>query len=60
VGRGFRAVVILSLVLGVLSAVGGFLVSYYADLPTGACIVLTSSALFGGFLFYSVICERRR
>jgi manganese/iron transport system permease protein len=45
-GRGFLSVVILSVAFGLLSAVGGFLFSFYANLPTGACIVLTSSALF--------------
>jgi len=29
-----------------LSAVGDFVVSYYANLPTGACIVLASTAIF--------------
>jgi manganese/iron transport system permease protein len=44
--RGHRAVVVTSIVLGVISSVGGFIVSYLLDLPTGACIVLTSTALF--------------
>ncbi|MDY0357736.1 MAG: metal ABC transporter permease, partial [Sedimentisphaerales bacterium] len=44
--RGHRAVVIASTLFGVLSAVGGFIVSYYLNLPTGACIVLTSALVF--------------
>jgi manganese/iron transport system permease protein len=44
--RGHRAVVITSTALGVLSAVGGFIASYYLNLPTGACIVLVSALLF--------------
>jgi len=44
--RGHRAVVITSTTFGVLSATGGFVASYYLNLPTGACIVLTSTALF--------------
>ena len=44
--RGHRAVAIASTLLGLLSAVGGFVVSYYLNLPTGACIVLASTVLF--------------
>ena len=44
--RGHRAVVCTSTFFGMLSAVGGFVVSYYANLPTGACIVLASTAIF--------------
>ena len=32
--------------LGLGKTVGGFVVSYYANLPTGACIVLASTAIF--------------
>jgi manganese/iron transport system permease protein len=45
--RGHRSVVVTSTLFGVVSAVGGFLVSYRFNLPTGACIVLTSAAVFG-------------
>lgn len=45
-GRGFRSVVALSIAGGIFSAVGGIIVSYLLDLPTGACIVLTSALLF--------------
>ena len=44
--RGHRAVVVTSVLFGMLSAVGGFIISYYANLPTGACIVLTSATIF--------------
>ena len=44
--RGHRAVVVTSTAFGVLSAVGGFIASYYLNLPTGACIVLASAAIF--------------
>jgi len=44
--RGHRAVVLASTAFGVLSAVGGFLFSYYLSLPTGACTVLASTVLF--------------
>jgi manganese/iron transport system permease protein len=44
--RGHRAVVVASTGFGVLSAVGGFVCSYYLNLPTGACTVLVSTMLF--------------
>jgi len=44
--RGHRAIVATSMAFGVLSAVGGFLVSYHLNLPTGACIVLASTILY--------------
>ncbi len=44
--RGFRATVVVSLAVGVLSAVGGVLGSYYADTPPGALIVVLALAAF--------------
>jgi len=44
--RGHKSVVIVSTSLGALSAVGGFLISFYSNLPTGACIVITSTVIF--------------
>ncbi|MFW6108491.1 MAG: metal ABC transporter permease [bacterium] len=44
--RGFRALCVVSSLLGALSALGGFLASYWLDLPTGACIVLLSTLVF--------------
>jgi manganese/iron transport system permease protein len=44
---GHRSVVIAATVFGMLSALSGFVVSFYFDLPTGACIVLVSAAIFG-------------
>jgi manganese/iron transport system permease protein len=57
-GRGFRAVVILSVLLGLLSAAGGFLFSYYANLPTGACIALMSSVFFAGAIFFRIFFRK--
>lgn len=45
--RGHRAVEMISTLFGILSAGIGFLASFYLDLPTGACIVITSTAIFG-------------
>jgi manganese/iron transport system permease protein len=39
--------------LGVVSTVGGFLISYVLDLPTGASIVMVSTALFAAAAIYS-------
>jgi len=44
--QGYRSVVITSTLFGMLSAVGGFLVSFYCNLPTGACIVVFSTLIF--------------
>jgi len=43
--RSIRGALLLATILGALSAVGGFLAAYLFDLPVGACIVLTSSAI---------------
>ena len=56
--RGHRAVVVTSTALGVVSAVGGFIGSYYLNLPTGACIVLTSTALFAAAAAYRAATAR--
>lgn len=45
--KGHRAVVIGSTLFGMASALIGFLISYYLDLPTGACIVIVSASIFG-------------
>ncbi len=45
--RGYRSVVVMATLFGVLSTVLGFWVSFYLDLPTGACIVIASTAIFG-------------
>ncbi len=46
VKRLHHMIVIASL-LGILSGVVGFYASYYLDIPSGACIVLTTSVIFG-------------
>ncbi len=54
--RGHRSLVLTATVFGMLSAVVGFGISFYLDLPTGACIVLVSTAIFG----LSVLARRLR
>lgn len=43
---GYRESVILALIFGGISAVGGFFIAYFYDLPVGACIALFSVVLF--------------
>ena len=44
--RGHRSVVITATLLGAFTAVAGFLISFYLELPTGACIVILSTIIF--------------
>ena len=37
----------ISCLIGVISGIAGFYASYYLDIPSGACIVLTLSVIFG-------------
>ena len=39
--------ILIASVLGIFSGVVGFYASYYLDIPSGACIVLTTSVIFG-------------
>jgi manganese/iron transport system permease protein len=56
--RGHKQVVIAATFFGMLSALLGFLVSYYLDLPTGACIVIISTVIFGvAALYRAVVCK---
>jgi manganese/iron transport system permease protein len=43
---GLKAVAIVSVIFGVVSAIGGFFISFYLNLPTGACIVILSTVIF--------------
>ena len=53
--QGHRAVLVTSVALGIVSALGGFLCSYYLNLPTGACTVLVSTILFALATSYRVV-----
>jgi zinc transport system permease protein len=55
VAKGFRAAMVLAAILSVLSVVSGVFISYLADLPTGATIVLVNFALFVLVFFYKKI-----
>ena len=55
---GYISVIITSTLLGMISALAGFLFSYYLDLPTGACIVIVSVLIFFLATFYKTIASR--
>jgi len=56
---GHRSVVIAATFFGMASAVVGFLVSYYLDLPTGACIVIVSAVIFAVSALYRMFRGKR-
>jgi len=56
---GHRSVVIAATFFGMASAVIGFLVSYYLDLPTGACIVIVSAVIFAVSALYRTFRGKR-
>ncbi len=50
--------IIIASLLGIIGGIMGFYVSYYLDIPSGACIVLTTSVIFG--VVFLVTSARRR
>ena len=54
-GRSMRQIRVLSTGFGVMSALGGFWLSYPLDLPTGACIVIVSALLYAGALAVKLV-----
>ncbi len=59
VKRLHHMLVIASL-LGIASGIAGFYASYYLDIPSGACIVLTLSTLFGLVFVLQSVMNRLR
>jgi len=55
---GHRSVLIDAVGFGMLSALVGFVVSFYLDLPTGACIVIISAAIFALAALYGSVRNR--
>lgn len=54
--RTFHMMTIISIIIGVLTALAGLFVSYYIDIPSGATIILIQASLFFlSFLFRSTI-----
>ena len=39
--------IVIACLIGIVSGIAGFYASYYLDIPSGACIVLTMSVIFG-------------
>jgi len=56
--RGHKSVVFTATLLGMLTAVIGFLVSFHFNLPTGACIVIVSTVIFAASALYRAIRHR--
>jgi manganese/iron transport system permease protein len=56
---GHKSVIVVSMLFGMASAVIGFLVSYYLNLPTGACIVIVSASLFAVSALYRTFRGQR-
>jgi zinc transport system permease protein len=46
IGKGFRTTIVIAGAIGVVSVVLGIFISFLADIPTGATIVLLSFAIF--------------
>ncbi len=42
----FRMMTIISVILGIVGATGGLLISYYLDVPAGAAIILLQAGMF--------------
>ncbi len=60
VSRNLRQQILFSLVVGVISGVGGVVLSYRFDLPAGPTVVITAIALFIATLFAARISSRSR
>ncbi|WP_340561626.1 metal ABC transporter permease [Streptomyces sp. GSL17-111] len=60
VTRGFAVTLGLSVTLGTLVAVSGTVVSFYADVPPGATIVLLAIAVFAALAALTPLVTRRR
>ncbi|MBN2457466.1 MAG: metal ABC transporter permease [Sedimentisphaerales bacterium] len=56
--RGHKSVVITATFFGMLSAVAGFLASFFLNLPTGACIVVVSAVIFGVSVLFKTIRQK--
>ena len=56
--KGYYSVIITSSLFGMLSALSGFFISYYMNLPTGACIVIVSVFLFALTTLYKNLTGR--
>ena len=44
--KRLHQMIVIASIIGIISGILGFYISYYLDIPSGACIVLTLSTLF--------------
>jgi len=58
-GLGFRLTLLLSAVSGVLSVIMGVFISFHADMPSGATIVVLNFILFSASYFYKILTSKR-
>ncbi len=56
--RGFRAALLLAVLLGVSSAIGGLVIAFYADLAAGGAIVLTAIGVLAAAELYALVRDR--
>ena len=56
---GYRSVIFAATIFGAISALVGFLISYYFNLPTGACIVIVSALIFAASAIYRLLRHKR-
>ena len=56
--KGYVQVVVTSALFGMLSSLAGFFISFYLNLPTGACIVIVSVLIFGLTTLYKHIADK--
>lgn len=55
IAKGFKAAMITAAIISVFSVLTGITVSFYADLPAGATVVLVNFVLFISIFFYKHI-----
>jgi len=54
-----KTMIVIAAVIGILSGIAGFYISYYMNIPSGASIVLTMSSIFAVvFIFRSLLRSR--
>jgi zinc transport system permease protein len=55
VAKGFKAAMIIASLISVFSVLGGITVSFYADLPAGATVVMVNFLFFVFFFFFKKV-----
>ena len=56
---GYKSAIFAATIFGATSALAGFLISYYLNLPTGACIVIVSALIFAASAIYRLLRHKR-